>query len=342
MTPRMDQTRSSFAWAITAMAMLAFASLAQGLSSLGQARADGSAKVLNVVATTSMIADAARQIGGEAVSVKALMGPGVDPHAYRQTRSDIAAMVRADLVLYNGLDLEAQMVGFFEDLTKRTRVTAVAEAVPKTNRLGSDEHKSRFDPHVWMSPEVWSLVVTKVREELSALLPEQSNVFKANADSYLERINKLSEYAQRALATVPENQRVILTAHDAFSYFGKAFGFEVIGIQGISTESEAGLNRIKSLVDTIVERKIRAVFVESSVADRNIRAVIEGAAARGSKVTIGGELFSDAMGEPGTYEGTYVGMFDHNATVITRALGGSAPERGMTGSLSAPVPGGDS
>lgn len=297
---------------------------------------------LNVVATTSMIADAAREIGGDKVSVKALMGPGVDPHSYRQTRSDIAAMVRADLVLYSGLDLEAQMVEFFEDLKKRKAVAAVAENVRLPQRIANPAHPGRFDPHVWMAPEVWKFAVIKVRDELIAALPEDAELIKANAEKYLGRFGDLEGYASRVLATVPEGRRVILTAHDAFNYFGRAFGFEVIGIQGISTESEAGLNRIKSLVDMIVSRGIRAVFIESSVAERNVRALIEGAAARGAKVTIGGELFSDAMGRPGTYEGTYIGMIDHNVTVITRALGGTAPELGMSGSLSKPVEGGAS
>jgi manganese/zinc/iron transport system substrate-binding protein len=158
-------------------------------------------------------------------------------------------------------------------------------------------------------------------------------VFRANADAYLDELAALAQYTQQVLGTVPAESRVLLSAHDAFNYFGSAYGFEVAGIQGISTESEAGLQRIAELVDMLVERDIRAVFVESSVSDRNIRALIEGAAARGHEVVIGGELFSDAMGEEGTYEGTYVGMIDHNATVIAAALGGEAPDRGMAGLL---------
>jgi manganese/zinc/iron transport system substrate-binding protein len=163
--------------------------------------------------------------------------------------------------------------------------------------------------------------------------PDHAEIFRANARTHLAEISDLAVYSQTALASIPAEARVLITAHDAFNYFGAAYGFEVVGIQGISTESEAGLSRISELVQMLVARDIRAVFVESSVSDRNIRALIEGAAARGHQVAIGGELFSDAMGAPGTYEGTYLGMIDHNVTTIVRALGGDAPERGRIDAL---------
>jgi manganese/zinc/iron transport system substrate-binding protein len=290
---------------------------------------------LSVVATTGMIADAAQEIGGEHVSVRALMGPGVDPHAYRQTRSDIAAMVRADLVLWHGLFLEAQMEPFFEDLSRRRSVIAVAGGLPPEYLLANEDHPDRFDPHVWMNPDLWQLVVVEIRDALIAADPGNRDVYLTRTELYLAELETVSDYATGVLSTIPEPQRVLLTAHDAFNYFGRAYGFEVLGVQGISTESEAGLARIAELVDLLVTRDIRAVFVESSVSDRNMRALIEGAAARGHVVQIGGELFSDAMGQPGTYEGTYLGMIDHNATTIARSLGGVAPERGMAGLLSA-------
>lgn len=290
---------------------------------------------LSVVATTGMIADAARQVGGDLVEVKNLMGPGVDPHAYRQTRTDILATTRADVVLWHGLYLEAQMEDFLLDLAKRKPVVAVGEAVPVSLRIGHEEYDDQFDPHVWMSPELWRFVVEATRDTLINAAPEHKESFTTNAQAHLDELTTLAEYAQTRLATVPDASRVLLSAHDAFGYFGQNYGFEVVGIQGISTESEAGLNRISQLTDMLVSRKVSAVFVESSVSDRNIRAVIEGAAAQGHKVRIGGELFSDAMGAPGTYEGTYIGMIDHNVTTITTALGGSAPERGLQGKLSA-------
>lgn len=288
---------------------------------------------LNVVATTGMIADAARVIGGDRVTVQALMGPGVDPHSYRQTRSDIVALTRADLVLWHGLYLEAQMQDLLHKLAERGPVTAVGESVPRADLIAHEDYENKFDPHVWMVPDLWVHVLHAVRDALTAAAPDDAVLFAANAETYLHRIDRLAEYARDVLASVPPASRVLLTAHDAFNYFGRAYGFEVVGIQGISTESEAGLNRIRTLVDMLVTRDIRAVFVETSVSDRNMRALVEGAAAQGHEVAIGGELFSDAMGEPGTYEGTYPGMIDHNVTTIAAALGGQVPARGMDGRL---------
>ncbi|MEM9580631.1 MAG: zinc ABC transporter substrate-binding protein [Pseudomonadota bacterium] len=290
---------------------------------------------LRVVATTGMIADTARQIGGELVDVRALMGPGVDPHAYRQTRSDIAAMTRADLVLWHGLYLEAQMEEFLVKLARRVPVEAVGEAVTQDDLIAHEDYEGRFDPHVWMSPRLWVHVADKVENVLSTARPEHAEVFAANAAAFKDQLAALQTYGETTLASVPQSARVLLSAHDAFGYFGKEFGYEVIGIQGISTESEAGLNRIATLVDLLVDRKIGAAFVESSVSDRNIRALIEGAAAKSHTVKIGGELYSDAMGPDGTYEATYIGMIDHNFTTITRALGGDAPQRGLHGKLMA-------
>lgn len=288
---------------------------------------------LNVVATTGMIGDAARQVGGELVEVRTLMGPGVDPHAYRQTRSDIVAMAQADSVLWHGLYLEAQMEDFLRDLEQNGNVTAVAEGLPRNLLIGHDDYDDKYDPHVWMNPNLWSRVVLNVRDALIDASPENEELFRTNTDAHMEELRELANYTTEVLSSVPPESRVLLSAHDAFNYFGSAYGFEVMGIQGISTESEAGLQRISELVDMLVERDIGAVFVESSVSDRNVRALIEGAAAAGHEVTIGGELFSDAMGADGTYEGTYLGMIDHNSTVIADALGGEVPDQGMQGLL---------
>ncbi|MEM7619151.1 MAG: zinc ABC transporter substrate-binding protein [Pseudomonadota bacterium] len=288
---------------------------------------------LNIVTTTSMIADAVQYIGGKHVTVTALMGPGIDPHAYRQTRTDIAKLVRADLVLWHGLYLEAQMEEFFAALSKRKKVIAVGNRIDKTKLLAHDDYKDRFDPHIWMNPDLWIDITSIIKNILVETDPANAADYKTNAKQYLNKIAKLSAYAKKTLASIPANQRFLITAHDAFNYFGQAYNFEVIGIQGISTESEASLRRIEDLIDHIVKNKISSIFVETSVADRNIKALIEGAAAKGHKVTIGGEIFSDAMGKAGTYEGTYIGMIDHNATLIARALGGTAPERGMQNRL---------
>ncbi|WP_372592041.1 metal ABC transporter solute-binding protein, Zn/Mn family [Guyparkeria sp.] len=288
---------------------------------------------LSVVATTGMIADAVREVGGDRVEVRALMGSGVDPHGYRQTRTDIVAMTRADLVLWHGLYLEAQMEGFLEKLARRQSVVAMAESLPTDDLLSHAEYDDRIDPHVWMDPDLWSRVVLIVRDALIEASPDDADVFRDNADRFRADLAQLADYARRVTATVPDGSRVLLTAHDAFGYFGRSYDFEVVGIQGISTQSEAGLSRIRTLVDLLVERDVQAVFVESSVSDRNIRALIEGAASRGHEISLGGELFSDAMGPDGSYEGSYIGMIDHNVTTITRALGGEAPAGGMQGRL---------
>lgn len=290
---------------------------------------------LEVVATTGMVADAARVVGGGRVAVRALMGPGIDPHSYRQTRSDIAALARADLVLWHGLYLEAQMEAFLHKLAARSPVIAVGEAVPEATRIAHQDYAGRYDPHVWMVPGLWATVVDRITAALSAARPEDADLFASNAARYKEELVRLGGYAEAVLASVPAPARVLVTAHDAFGYFGRAYGYRVEGIQGLSTESEAGLARVRDLVDLLVSRQIRAVFVESTVSDRNIRALIEGAAAQRHEVTVGGELFSDAMGTPGTYEGSYLGMIDHNVTTIANALGGTAPARGMDGKLAA-------
>lgn len=307
-----------------------------GLAAIGLApRVWAGGAPLRIVATTGMIADAARRIGGDAVEVQALMGAGVDPHSYRATRSDIVAMTRADLVLWHGLYLEAQLERFFEDLARKRQVVAVAEDLPRALLHGHADYPDRFDPHVWMDPSIWALVVQNITQILTQARPENAATFAANAAELAQEVGGLDRYCRSVLAQVPPAQRVLLTAHDAFGYFGKAYDFDVIGIQGISTESEAGLNRISALVSVLVARNIRAVFVETSVSERNIRALIEGAAAQGHQVVVGGALFSDAMGPEGTYEGTYIGMIDHNVTTIARALGADISAAGFLGRLRA-------
>lgn len=291
------------------------------------------APLLRVETTTAMIADAVRAIGAGRAEVRALMGPGIDPHSYRQTRSDIARLMAADVVLWHGLWLEAQLAGFLGDLAARKPVHAVAEALPPDRLLAHDAYPDRFDPHVWMDPDLWSLVVAEIARVLDAADPEGAAERQAAAASYRDEIVALGRYAQGVLATVPAPARVLITAHDAFRYFGRAYGFEVMGLQGISTESEAGVNRVSELVEVLVTRGIGAVFVESSVPARAVQALIEGAAARGHDVAVGGTLYSDAMGPEDTYEGTWIGMIDHNVTTIARALGGQAPAAGHRGLL---------
>ncbi|WP_205518728.1 metal ABC transporter solute-binding protein, Zn/Mn family [Pseudotabrizicola algicola] len=289
------------------------------------ARADTPA----IVATTGMIADAARALCG--LPVSALIGPGMDPHGHRPTRNDIVTLSRADLVFWHGLNLEAQFARLMPDLAQTRPVLAVAETLPAELLLSDPAYPDRPDPHVWFDPALWAQATEGMEPLLAAFAPDVA----ARGAAYRAQIAEIATYARQALDTIPAEARLLVTAHDAFAYFGRAFGLEVEGVQGISTESEAGLARISELVDLLVARRVPAVFVESSVSDRALRALIEGAAARGQQVRIGGELFSDAMGPDGSYEGTWVGMMDHNVTTITRALGGTAPERGAQGRLAA-------
>ena len=310
--------------------------LAAALVSCGRAPAsegDGVER-LEVLCTTSMVGDAARRVAGEHARVETLLGEGVDPHLYRPTRSDIARLMASDVVFYNGLLLEGKMTdALVRAATGGRRVYAVTELIPESDLLEPESMSGHFDPHVWMDPLSWVRAVEVVRDALVESDPAHAEAYRANASAYIGEIEALHSYCAGILGTVPEDRRVIVTAHDAFNYFGRRYGFEVVGIQGISTESEAGVRDIEGLVDMIVERGAPAVFVETTVADRNVKALIAGCRARGHAVEIGGSLFSDAMGPPGTYEGTYLGMIDHNATTVARALGGSAPAGGRLGEL---------
>jgi manganese/zinc/iron transport system substrate-binding protein len=306
---------------------------ALGLGSQAMAQAPSRAP-LNVVTTTGMVADLVRTVGGERVRVSQLMGEGVDPHLYKATRSDMSAMLGADVVFYNGLLLEGKLSDALVRIaTSGKPVFAVTELIDEGSLLQPEGTEGHFDPHVWMDPRAWTKAVEVVRDKLVERDPAGAATFRANAANLQRDIEALDAYAERVLQSVPAERRVLVTAHDAFNYFGRRYGFEVLGIQGVSTESEAGLKQIESLVDLLVTRKIPAVFVESTIPDRSVRALIAGAKAKGHAVTIGGELYSDAMGKPGTYEGTYVGMIDHNVTTIARALGADAPAKGFRGRL---------
>ncbi len=280
-----------------------------------------------LIATTGMIADAARRLSG--LAVPSILGPGMDPHGHRPTSSDILALSRADVILWHGLNLEAQFKDVLAELAQKKTVVALGDALPRELLLTDPAYPDKPDPHVWMDPAIWQQVVAEAGRALAAAGYDTAT----RGEEFAAEIAALGTYSAETLASVPEEARVLVTAHDAFGYFGRAYGWQVEGIQGISTDSEAGLVRIGELVDLLVDRKIRAVFVESSVNDRSVRALVEGAAARGHEVTIGGELFSDAMGPDGSYEGTWIGMIDHNVTTIARALGGTAPDKGMTGRL---------
>lgn len=281
-----------------------------------------------------MVTDLVRSVAGDKANVTGLMGEGVDPHLYTPTRGDVQKLLEADVVFYSGLLLEGQMTDTFTQVARQGRpVFAVTESIDRDKLIQPEG--GHWDPHVWMDVQLWSKATEFVAQSLSELDPANANYYQQNAAEKLAELKKLDAYARETIGSIPKQQRVLVTAHDAFEYFARAYDIEVRSVQGISTESQAGVNDINKLVDFIVERKIRAIFVESSVSAKNIQALVEGAQSRGWSVAVGGELFSDAMGKPGTYEGTYEGMIDHNVTTMARSLGGTAPPGGMQGKLAA-------
>jgi len=289
-----------------------------------------------IVTTCGMVTDIVREVAGDKAKVQGLMGEGVDPHLYKPTRDDVVKLLQADVVFYSGLMLEGRMTDTFLKVARKgTPVFAVTELLDEKFLLEPREFAGHTDPHVWMDVKGWMDAVKVVARSLGEVDPDNAAYYKLNADRYVAELAKLNDYAKQSLSSIPKDRRVLITAHDAFNYFGRAYGIEVRGIQGISTESEAGVADINKLVDYLVQRKIPAIFIESSVSDKNIKALVEGSNSRGHAVRIGGQLFSDAMGKPGTYEGTYIGMIDHNVTTIARALGGQVPERGLNGKLAA-------
>ncbi len=290
-----------------------------------------------VVTTVGMVTDIVRQVAGDKAAVTGIIGEGVDPHLYKATRNDIAALQGADIVFYSGLMLEGKMADVLGKVAHGGKpVYAVTQPLDEKSLLEPEGMAGHHDPHVWMDVSVWSQAVGAVAKSLGEFDPANAALYDGNARRYQAELEKLRAYVKKVIGSIPEPQRVLITAHDAFHYFGRAYGIRVLGIQGLSTASEAGLEDINRLVDFIVQNNVPAVFVESSVSDKNVRALIEGAQAHGKTVKTDGTLFSDAMGKPGSYEGTYIGMIDHNATDIARALGGEAPPGGMQGKLGKP------
>ena len=275
---------------------------------------------LRVVTTTGMITDAVRNVGGDRVVVSGLMGPGVDPHLYKATKGDIDLLDQADIIFYNGLFLEAKMTEIFERMAATRNTVPIAAAVDSSKLRFPERFEGHPDPHVWFDLSLWRQAVSRVVETLATVDSVNSDYYRANARTYLDSIANLDVWVREQIATIPEDQRVMITAHDAFEYFGRAYGMEVRGLQGISTVTEAGLQDVTAMVDFLTERKIKAVFVESSVPKRTIEAVVDGCRAKGHIIAIGGELFSDAMGKAGTPEGTYLGMVRHNVNTIAGAL----------------------
>jgi len=301
---------------LTSLILLVSANL---LLSCAQPNNNRSAK-LQIVATVGMITDAVKTIAGDKIQVSGLMGPGVDPHLYKATKGDIDLLDNADLILYNGLNLEAKMTDIFEKMNSVKPTVAVSESIDNALLRHPPEFQGHPDPHVWFDVSMWKSSVQSVGEALVRNDTANTTLYETNLVSYLKALDSLHEWVKVEMTKIPIERRVLVTAHDAFGYFGRAYDIEVYGLQGISTVTEAGLYDVTHMIDMLVERKIKAVFVETSVPRKAIDAVVEGCRSNGHDVQIGGLLFSDAMGEDGTPEGTYIGMVRYNVNTIVNAL----------------------
>lgn len=277
-------------------------------------------KKLSVVTTTTMIADLVRQVGGERVEVVALMGPGVDPHLYKATQGDVSRLQRADLVFFNGLHLEGKMAEILEKLKKQRKIVAVTESVDPKKLRTPAEFQGNPDPHIWFDVALWSEAVKAVEAALISVDPKDKEGYESRAASYKKQLDDLDAFTRREVASIPSEGRVLITAHDAFGYFGRAYDIEVHGLQGISTATEYGLHDVTRIVNLVLDRKVKAIFVESSVPQKFVEAIREGVRAKGKDVAIGGTLYSDSMGAEGTPEATYIGMVTYNVKTIVEAL----------------------
>lgn len=273
---------------------------------------------IDVVTTIAQIAEPISIIGGDHVAVESLMGPGVDPHLYKATQGDIKKLEGSDIVFYSGLNLEGNMTEAFTRIGSKKPVLGISESIP-TEKLLTDEDGA-IDPHVWFDIELWKTSLDAATEELKKFAPEYADEFDTNKKSYFKELDELLAESKDKLAQIPDGKRVLVTAHDAFGYFGRAYNIEVVGLQGLSTEDEIGITDIDDTINILMEYKIPAVFVESSINQNSIKAVIEGAGKQGLDVKLGGELYSDAMGDAGTEEGTYIGMYKHNVNTVHKAL----------------------
>lgn len=276
---------------------------------------------LNVVTTTSMITDMVTNIGGDLIETQGLMGSGVDPHLYKASEGDVSKLVNADVIFYNGLHLEGKLVDVFEKMGHQNiKTVAIGESLDPSILIGSDYFASNYDPHIWFSVKNWKVITTFVINQLKELDPKNAQTFERNGKAYLSQLDELEGKLKNTIATLPKEKRILVTAHDAFSYFGEAYEFDVVGLQGLSTATEAGVQDVQKLASFIIEKEVKAIFVESSVPKRTIEALQAAVKSKDHEVTIGGTLFSDALGTQGTKEGTYIGMFEYNVNTIVNAL----------------------
>ncbi len=274
---------------------------------------------LHIVATTTMLADLARKLGGGVVEVEGLMGPGIDPHLYQASAGDVIKMQNADLVIYNGVHLEGKMGDVFQSVETRGIVVVCAgNALTETELLSSGS--GAFDPHVWFDVQIWQKAAKELAEGMKKAAPHYAELFEQNLQQYCGELDCLHEEIKARIEKIPVSQRVLITAHDAFGYFGRAYGFTVKGLQGISTDSEAGTLDVSNLAQYIAEHKIKAVFVESSVSPRTVEALQAAVRARGFEVSVGGELYSDSLGSAGSETETYIQTVRYNVDTIVNAL----------------------
>ncbi|MBF8148911.1 zinc ABC transporter substrate-binding protein [Winogradskyella sp. F6397] len=276
---------------------------------------------LNIVTTTTMITDLVQNIGGDVVNIQGLMGSGVDPHLYKASAGDVTKLVDADVIFYNGLHLEGKLVEVFEKMGDQAKTPiALADELDKSTLIGSDYFASNYDPHVWFNIEYYKQFAEKVSSILTQKEPDYATTFEDNKKAYIVKLEELQNRIIRIIESLPKEKRVLVTAHDAFNYFGKSYGFEVVGLQGLSTATEAGVQDVQKLAAFIIEKNIKAIFIESSVPKRTIEALQAAVNSKGHDVKIGGTLYSDALGNAGTVEGTYIGMFEYNVNTIVNAL----------------------
>ncbi|WP_299248922.1 zinc ABC transporter substrate-binding protein [uncultured Lacinutrix sp.] len=276
---------------------------------------------LNIVTTTTMITDLVNNIGGDLVNIQGLMGSGVDPHLFKASEGDVSKLVNADIIFYNGLHLEGKLVEVFEKMGSKTKNTVeLGAALDKSQLIGSEYFASNYDPHVWFNIAFFKQFAKNVTKVLSEKNPKNAASFLENEKLFLQKLEALEQKVLATIETLPKEKRILVTAHDAFNYFGKNYGFNVVGLQGLSTATEAGVQDVQKLATFIIENKVKAIFVESSVPKRTIEALQAAVKSKGHDVVIGGTLFSDALGNAGTVEGTYVGMFEYNVNTIVNAL----------------------
>lgn len=287
---------------------------------LGCKNTDVSSGKLRVVTTTNIISDLVYQIAGDAIELEHLMVSGVDPHLYKASEGDVMKLYNADIIFYNGLHLEGKMGDVFSKIEGKQKIISLGDFLPKAELIASESFGGNYDPHVWFDIQLIHQFVEKITEELSASDPKNAEIYRKNKKTYQQELTTLDKNLQEIIAAIPPEKRILITAHDAFSYFGKSYDFEVRGLQGISTITEAGVQDVRNLSNFIVTHQIKAIFVENSVPRRTIEALQAAVRAQGHDVAIGGTLYSDSLGNPGTDEGTYIGMYRYNVETIVNAL----------------------